>query len=136
VTAAGVTAWVRTVESVLEVDVETEAVLGEVDADLDHEQLDVNLPRLIAASAGGSTVVALVARRPPLLVSWDAGTTWHESGAGLPPGFDVAVDRSDPDRVLYAARNRLYLSSDGGRFWRSLAPELPDIQAVAWATAV
>jgi hypothetical protein len=35
--------------------------------------------------------------------------------------------------VLYAARNRVYLSTDGGRFWRSLAPELPDIEAVAWS---
>ena len=90
--ANGVTAWVRTVDGVFEVDVEAEAVLGEVEIAVDHDRLDVNLPRLVAASAGGSTVVALVARRPPLLVSWDAGATWHESGGGLPPGFDVAVD--------------------------------------------
>ena len=95
---------------------------------------ELNLPRVVAAAASGSTVVAVVARRPPLLVSWDAGATWHESGGGLPPGFDVAVDSTAPDRVLYAARNRLYLSLDGARFWRSLAPELPDIEAVAWAT--
>jgi hypothetical protein len=42
------------------------------------------------------------------------------------------VDPDAPDRILYAARNRLYLSIDGGRFWRSLAPELPDIEAVSW----
>jgi hypothetical protein len=129
-----VTALVRTVEGVFEVDVDAEAVLGEVDVEVDHHRLDVNLPRLVSASAAGSTVVALVARRPPLLVSWDAGSTWHESGGGLPPGFDVAVDSTAPDRVLYAARNRLYLSLDGGRFWRSLRPELPDIEAVSWAT--
>ncbi len=128
------TAWVRTVDGVLELDVEAETVLGEIDAEVHHDLLDMNLPRLVAASAGGSTVVALVDRRPPLLVSWDAGTTWHESGGGLPPGFDVAVDPAAPDRVLYAGRNRLYLSLDGGRFWHSLAPELPDIEAVAWAT--
>ncbi len=128
------TAWVRTVDGVLELDVEAETVLGEIDAEVHHDLLDMNLPRLVAASAGGSTVVALVDRRPPLLVSWDAGTTWHESGGGLPPGFDVAVDPVAPDRVLYAGRNRLYLSLDGGRFWHSLAPELPDIEAVAWAT--
>jgi hypothetical protein len=128
-----VTAWVRTVAGVFAVDVEAEAVLGEVEVEVEHGLLDVNLPRLVAASAGGSTVVALVARRPPLLVSWDAGVTWHESGGGLPAGFDVAVDSTAPDHVLYAARNRLYLSLDGARFWRSLAPELPDIEAVAWA---
>ena len=37
------------------------------------------------------------------------------------------------DRVLYAARNRIHLSTDGGRFWRSLEPELPDIEALAWS---
>ena len=79
-------------------------------------------------------MVALVDRRPPLLVSQDGGGTWTEAGGGLPPGFDVSVDPDDPDRVLYAARNRIYLSETGGRFWRSLEPELPDVEAVAWAT--
>jgi hypothetical protein len=43
----------------------------------------------------------------------------------------VAISDEDPDVVLYATRNRLYLSRDGGRFWRSLALELPEIEAVA-----
>jgi photosystem II stability/assembly factor-like uncharacterized protein len=129
-----VIAYVRTVEGVLELDVEAEEVIGEVDATVAVERAPADLPRLVAASAVGSAVVALVDRRPPLLVSGDAGATWREAGGGLPPGFAVAVDPADPDRVLYAARNRLYLSTDGGRFWRSLAPELPDIEAVAWAT--
>jgi hypothetical protein len=34
--------------------------------------------------------------------------------------------------MLYAARNRLYLSINGGVFWRSLALELPDIEGIAW----
>lgn len=127
-------AHVRTVEGTFELDVEEEVVLGEVDAGVDVERLELDLPRLVAASAGGATVVAVVNRRPPLVVSYDAGVTWTETGGGLPPGFDVAVDAADPDRVLYAARNRLYLSTDGGRFWRSLGPELPDIEAVAWVT--
>jgi photosystem II stability/assembly factor-like uncharacterized protein len=126
-------AWVATVEGVVRVDVEEELVLGVIDADVRREQPELSIPRLVAASAAGSTVVALVDRKPPLLLSWDAGTSWNEAGAGLPPGFDVAVDPADPDRVLYAARNRLYLSTDGGRFWRSLAPELPDVEAVAWS---
>lgn len=128
-------AWVRTVEGVFELDVESEEVLGEIDASVDHERPELGLPRLVAAAASGATVVAIVERRPPLLISGDGGTTWHEAGAGLPPGYDVAVDPADPDRVLYAARNRLHLSTDGGRFWRSLAPELPDIEAIAWSTA-
>ena len=126
-------AHVRTVEGVVAVDVDQEVVVGEVDVAVDHEPLRLELPRVVAASAAGATVVAVVDRRPPLVVSYDAGVTWNEAGGGLPPGFDVAVDPSDPDRILFAARNRLHLSTDGGRFWRSLAPELPDVEAVAWA---
>ena len=127
-------AHVRTADGVLVVDVEAEAVLAETDVPVDQERLELQLPRLVAASAAGATVAAVVDRRPPLVVSHDAGVTWTEAGGGLPPGFDVAVHPSEPDRILFAARNRLYLSTDGGRFWRSLAPELPDVEAVAWAT--
>jgi photosystem II stability/assembly factor-like uncharacterized protein len=77
-------------------------------------------------------VVAIVARRPPLVVSRDAGTTWREAGGGLPPGRAVAIDENDPDRIVYAARNRLYVSDDGGRFWRALVAELPEIEAVSF----
>lgn len=126
-------AYVQTVDGVLEVDVEADEVIGDTDATVAVERPPLELPRLVDASAIGSIVVAVVDRRPPLLVSGDAGATWREAGGGLPPGFAVAVDPADPDRVLYAGRNRLYLSTDGGRFWRSLAPELPDIEAVAWA---
>jgi hypothetical protein len=129
-----VIARVRTIEGVFELDVEDEIVLGEVDVEVEHERPELGLPRLVAAAVSGATVVALVDRRPPLLISGDGGATWREAGGGLPPGFDVAVDASDPDLVLYAARNRVYLSTDGGRFWRSLAPELPDIEAVDWST--
>jgi hypothetical protein len=88
------------------------------------------LPRVIAAAASGSTVVAVVDTRPPLAVSHDAGVTWTQSGGGLPAGRAVAVADDDPDLVLYGARNRLYLSRDGGRFWTALAPELPEIETV------
>ena len=126
-------AHVRTIDGVFAVDVEEEAVVGESAVSVDHERLELVLPRVVAASAAGATVVAVVDRRPPLVVSYDAGATWNEAGGGLPPGFDVAVDPADPDRILFAARNRLYLSTDGGRFWHSLAPELPDVEAVAWS---
>ncbi len=126
-------AYVRTVEGNVAVDLEDELVLGAADEPA-TQALELTLPRLVAAAASGSTVVAIVDRRPPLLVSGDAGATWREAGGGLPPGFAVAIDPDNPDLVLYAARNRLYLSADGGRFWRSLEPELPDIEAVAWTT--
>ncbi|MGH2996869.1 MAG: WD40/YVTN/BNR-like repeat-containing protein [Gaiellaceae bacterium] len=127
-------ASVATVDGVFSVDVETEEVLGlDADASLPAPPTpDLGLPRVLAAAASGSTVIAVVDRRPPLLVSHDAGSTWREAGGGLPPGRAVAIAEDDPDLVLYAARNRLYLSENGGRFWRALAPELPEITAVAW----
>jgi hypothetical protein len=124
-----VNALVRTAEGTLEVDLETEEVVGDA-PEFDVVQVDVGLPRVIAAAAAGATVVAVVDRRPPLALSNDAGRTWREAGGGLPPGFAVAVDDDNPDRMLFAARNRLYLSANGGIFWRALVPELPDIEAV------
>jgi hypothetical protein len=81
--------------------------------------------------AAGSTIVLLLDRRPPLMVSRDAGATWSERGSGLPPGRAVAVGES-PDDMLYAARNRIFVSRNGGVFWRALAVELPEIHDIAW----
>jgi hypothetical protein len=129
-----VRALVSTAHGVAEVDVEEETVLGlDTDGTVEPAAVEgLSLPLLVAADAHGSTVVAVLDRRPPLAVSYDAGTTWQEAGGGLPPGRAVAIHPDDPDVVLYAGRNRLFLSRDGGRFWRGLAPELPEIDAVAW----
>lgn len=126
-------ALVETALGVVLVDLETEESLGlDETARLERVSHDLGLPLVVAADCVGSTVIAVVGRRPPLLISNDAGRTWREAGGGLPPGRGVAIHPDDPDVVLYAARNRLYLSRDGGRFWQSLAPELPEIEAVAW----
>jgi hypothetical protein len=94
---------------------------------------ETGLPRVVAASAAGSTVVAAVDAKPPLLVSHDAGTTWRESGRGLPRGDAVSVAAADPDRVAFAAGTRLWLSRDGGRFWHALELELDeDVVALDW----
>jgi hypothetical protein len=90
----------------------------------------LNLPRLVHAAATGSMVIAVIDAKPPLVVSHDAGVTWRESGRGLPAGRGVAVSDEDPDVAVYAARNRLYLTRDGGVFWTALAVELPEIDAV------
>jgi hypothetical protein len=124
---------IQTVEGVYLLDLEDDSLIGPGDAELDtREAPPLSLPRLVAASAAGSTVVAVVDARPPMLVSHDGGRTWRDSGRGLPPGHAVDVSPENPDHILFAARNRLYVSMDGGRFWRSLEAELPDIEAVAW----
>jgi hypothetical protein len=126
-----VTAAVRTASGTYLVDLETEEVLG-AGEDFEPARVSVELPRVVAAAASGATIVAVVDRRPPLAVSNDAGSTWREAGGGLPAGFAIAIDDDNPDLMLFAARNRLYLSENGGVFWRSLVPELPEIQAVAF----
>ncbi len=86
---------------------------------------------LVDVDARDAVIVLAVDARPPLLVSADAGATWTERGAGLPVGRAVAIGPT-PDDLLYAARNRLYVSENGGVFWRALAIELPEIRDVAW----
>ena len=122
-------AAVRTASGTYLVDLETEEILGEAD-EFEAARVAVELPRVVAAAAAGATIVAVVDRRPPLAISNDAGRTWREAGGGLPPGFAVAIDDDNPDMMLFAARNRLYLSENGGVFWRALVPEFPDIEAV------
>jgi hypothetical protein len=115
------------------VDLDEEKIIGEATSFEPEPGARVELPRVIDAAATGSTVLALLDRRPPLAVSHDAGSTWREAGGGLPIGVAVAIDDENPDRMLFAARNRLYLSENGGVFWRALVPELPEIEAVAFA---
>jgi hypothetical protein len=123
-------ALVATVAGTFSVDLESEEV-APADGFEPAPAPRLNLPRVVAAAEGGSTVVAVVDARPPMLVSHDAGTTWRESGRGLPAGTAVAVGDWNPDVLAYAARNRLYLSLDGGVFWTALGVELPAIEALA-----
>ena len=51
---------------------------------------------------------------------------------GLPAGRALAISDDDPDLIVFAARNRLFLSRNGGVFWSSLAVELPEIVAVGF----
>lgn len=127
-------AWCRTELGDVEVDLEAEeATLQDVPLPFAAPPAPaIGLPRVVAAAAVGSTVVALVDAKPPLLVSHDAGATWRSSGHGLPAGRAVAISAERPDTVLFATRTRLWLSEDGGRFWRSLAPELPEIAEIGF----
>jgi hypothetical protein len=115
-----------------EIDLDDEEVVGITDEPLDLSPApDLDLPLVVAAAAHGSTVVAVVDRRPPLIVSNDGGATWREAGAGLAPGTSVAISPDHPDVVLFATGERLHVSHDGGRFWHALAIELPGITGVA-----
>ena len=125
------TAAVRTASGTYAVDLEAEEVIGPGDQ-FESPRVAVELPRVVAAAAAGATVVAVVDRRPPLAISNDAGRTWREAGGGLPAGFAIAIDEDNPDVMLFAGRNRLYLSENGGIFWRVLVPEFPEIEAVAF----
>ncbi len=123
---------VSTVDGPFELDRET----GELEASLvDPEpqpELVLNLPRVVASAAAGSTVVAVVDAKPPLLVSHDAGTTWRDAGRGLPAGRAVAIAPDDPDTIVYATRNRLHVSRNGGVFWHALEVELPEILGLSF----
>jgi hypothetical protein len=96
----------------------------------ERPETGISLPLLVDADRHGSRVVAVVDRRPPIVVSDDAGVTWREAGGGLPPGRAVAISPEHPDLVLFASENRLHVSRDGGRFWQALALELPSITRV------
>ena len=125
---------VETGEGVYTIDAELEQVVDFVaGAELSETpQPSVQLPLLVAAAAEGSTVIAVLDRRPPLAVSHDAGSSWREAGGGLPPGRAIAIAETNPDLIAYAAAERVYVSQDGGRFWRALEPELPEIKRIAW----
>jgi hypothetical protein len=123
-------ALVATVAGAFSVDLDDGSVVSAEPFEAEPEPV-LNLPRLVAAAALGPTVVAVVDAKPPLLVSYDAGATWRAAGRGLPPGRAVAIAAHDPDTIVYAARNRLYLSRDGGVFWTAISAELPEISAVA-----
>ena len=119
--------------------------LGIVSVDLEEELAELTdlalptraavesgLPLVLDADAYGSRVVCVVGRRPPLVVSDDAGLTWREAGGGLPAGRAVSISRDHPDRVAVATEERIHVSADGGVFWRALAVELPEITALRW----
>lgn len=126
-------ALVGTSFGVFELDLVEETATPAPGRSLAPSHHDVSLPLLVATDGAGSRVVAVVARRPPLVISDDAGQTWRELGGGLPAGRAIALDPDQPDRILFGSESRVYYSEDGGRFWRVLEPELIGITALAFS---
>jgi hypothetical protein len=124
-------AIVETENGTFAVDLDTEEIDPAEPVDRPSQPPALSLPRVVASASVGSRIVAVVDRKPPLVVSNDAGATWRETGAGLPAGNAVVIDDENPDLIVYASRNRLHVSTDGGVFWRALAVELPLILAVS-----
>jgi photosystem II stability/assembly factor-like uncharacterized protein len=62
--------------------------------------------------ASDGVVVGLSAHDGALLRSEDSGATW--TNLGTPPLYDVAVDPSDPDRLLGTTTEGVVGSTDGG----------------------
>jgi len=129
------TLYAETAGGVYELDADADAVEGFVPgASLDPAPApETGLPRVVATAASGSTVVAAVDAKPPLVVSHDAGRTWRESGHVLHV-FGAADNYAPVDTQLaFAAGARVFVSRDGGRFWHALTAELPDdVVALAW----
>lgn len=98
----------------------------------DRAPVETGLPLVVDADRCAGRIVCVVDRRPPLVVSDDAGQTWREAGGGLRAGRAVAISPDHPDHIVLATEERLHVSVDGGRFWRALAVELPGITAVRW----
>jgi len=118
--------------AIVDLEEETASLADDVVALPPRPPVATGLPLVGDADRYDALIVAVVDRRPPLVISRDAGATWNEAGAGLPSGVGVAISPEHPDRILFAGEERLFLSEDGGRFWRALAVELPGITAVAW----
>ena len=127
---------VQTADAVLTIDAEDGVV--EIDAGgrlAPTPEITTSLPGVLSCVGAGSTLVALLGQASGRHLHALAGRTWHESGGGLPRGQAIAIDEDDPDAILFAARNRVWASQDGGRFWESVAIDLPEIVAVSFREA-
>jgi hypothetical protein len=67
--------------------------------------------------ASGDRVYAFDSLQSRFMLSDDGGRTWRSRGAG-PTLFDAAIDPDDPDRVVVATEEGLYVSATAGREWR------------------
>ncbi|GAC1445553.1 MAG: hypothetical protein NVSMB52_07030 [Chloroflexota bacterium] len=71
--------------------------------------VDTNRPNHLLAGASGG-----------VYESWNSGDTWRQLAA-LPPQYpvvrDVAIDATQPNRYLVAAKHSVLISTDAGKHW-------------------
>jgi len=86
--------------------------------DLAIDPLDPSTVYLVASGYGTAH----------LYQSSDGGTTWQESGAGLPdlPTSAVVIDPAFPEHVYVGNDLGVYLSKDGGQTWTLFSDGLPE----------
>jgi photosystem II stability/assembly factor-like uncharacterized protein len=79
--------------------------------------------------ASDGVVVGLSAHDGALLRSGDSGVTW--TNLGTPPLYDLAVDPSDPDRLLGTTTEGVVGSTDGGATFTQ-EQDAPLLALLAW----
>jgi len=83
-------------------------------------------------AATGPVVVGLSAHDGALLRSEDSGASWKN--LGTPPLYDVAIDPTDPDRLLGTTAQGVVASTDGGATFTG-QDTAPLLALLAWTGA-
>jgi photosystem II stability/assembly factor-like uncharacterized protein len=82
----------------------------------------------ISVNAQNSSLIFVGTATSGVLVSRDAGETWHQLNNGIPPGSPVNVIAQDPTRSSYVyagTKQAFYVSHDGGENWARRGGNLP-----------
>ena len=100
--------------------------------------------KILAIKRSGKTQI-VVATRSGVATSKDNGKTWIwgklTSGAAFNPGssglYDLEVSPSDPMRMLAAGDGKIWLSTDGGMKWKTVAgiPLSGGASELAWSVS-
>ena len=81
--------------------------------------------------ASGNHVYGFDGAGGRFMASTNLGRAWQERD-GAPTPFDLAIDPTDPKRVLASTEDGLQESRDEGRTWRRVSDQIP---LLGWASA-
>jgi hypothetical protein len=79
--------------------------------------------------AAGDRLYTVDATSGTFRASADGGRSWEERTAPAPP-FDVAIAPGDPEQLVAATEQGLFVSRDTGRTWRQLRNDIAGL--LAW----